>query len=1228
MRRAPEVGTHAMTPILALVVGLVGFAAFAAPSGALAETRVARTPAFAGGTPTIKTAAPVATVQPAVKLTGALPIPAPHIDVDDGGTAYVAWRIPKVDSGTPDLIGFCRLPRGATACTNPPATRVLRPTNPDGHPDGDYQDDATGGGAYPVIVGNQLVILSSRENFDYEHQAGVRRTVAFVSDNGGDSFTGGGPVSEGIAMNTRPVGFGLDNDPYIGLLGPSSFGSAADDAVDVTTVRPGVVSPAPFRLGTSAGGTDTTESADALAALPDGGIAAAYSTLDSGRTTPASVVVRKFAGPGRPNSEADFSAPERFPIGAEQEQAVFAPGVTMANSPAGLLVGTSGDGTKSRDTLPVVRATAGGSPVALADKSARELRLANAGGSANGQVLASYTDSPDSGSGSGLYVRRSTDGRSFSPPERLTSQSAGVHRPEVAAAPDGGGFVAFQDGATTTADGAVSLVSFGPGTRSSLAGLPGTVPGEESAAGTITRGCREITVAAVHITPDSPNGCFLNGRGADSDKTVSDGPINYNGLRITPLGDTQLVFYLDKATRYLMLYSTGLARVEAPSSSGDITLFVGKLMQAVKAHEGDPILELEHYPAVVMGFTVANVIKPLAHDGGVMIPVDLQLGRELVNDKAQQTGHSNLVVTAPKPGKARAADVGFGGVDVGLDPDSLHVHVASLPVGGVVIRDLDFTWTRAGNVWAGKGTVLLPPFGAGAKIDVEVVYHGDAFSAIGSFSKFPGFPLFTLTFLHEIVAGFDVDGARNPPLIIRGGVKIGAIPLFPGSSGFPSFLTEPIYVADLDATPPNGVTMKFGSPFVLTARGEMKLFSLIPIANAGFEFRSSGYINFDGTVALGVKPALSIYGHTSIGVSGKGFNAEGGLEACGLFLCGGSESIVSSKGIGICIRDPAKDVQVSFAFDTGDFDADFGCNFDPLSVALTRSGARAAIASGGLPVPAGAGALSVNLHTAGGAPSVDLVDPTGATVPVDGKTVTAYPSPQTNSAVIVVVNPKAGSWSVVPRAGSPALTRVKGSVPAPEAQLAARLSKARGNGKRTITYRLTGNPNATVSFVELTREGERKISGAGRSGKVVFTPIAQTSGTHTITAQIAGASGLAAVVKRVATFKQPRLPRLAAPGRVRVTKVGSRLKVQVTPSGSRRTGFLVTVRYGDGGRGSALIAPGRASARVRAPAKSLSNPGPTRIRVQAVSEAGKRGPARTTSVAGHAMQKTVRKRRR
>ncbi|MEJ7788125.1 MAG: hypothetical protein WKF96_25265, partial [Solirubrobacteraceae bacterium] len=702
-----------MVQVLQVIAVVAGTLLLGAPTAALAGP-IASTPGFTGGTPRVKTGQPrsgVSTgVRPLFTVVEGIDDPTPHVAVDDGGTAYITWlEGTSGASGVEGGIGFCRVPRGARACNNPPATRVIRPQKASYDQSvGDapaFNQDA-GGGAYPIVIGEQLFILSTRAITTYGENGTGNTTILFASTDAGNTFSGGLPVADKITLLTRPVAFGPDDNPLIGLLGPGGgFGSLSGDDVAFSSVAGGQFNPGGFRLGENSGGvTARTESADGLAPLPNGGIAAVYTKQKNISGSAVDLVVRQFAGPGSPAGTEAFSAPQRFPIAPDAYGLA-----SIAAGPNGPVVGSITEDAGARIT-PVN----GGAPIDITKDSTADLKLTSGGLRPNGPIIASYVeDAISSGlfnnarNGGELSVRRSSDGRTFTAPERLTPRIFGIKKTDTAAAPDGGGFAVFQpEGFTSGSDNVpVRVASFGPQAKSALEGLPGTVPGTGTGTvpgtgtgtvpgagtdGAITRNCNRIAVGALQVTTDNGVGCFLPGIGANKSKSVSNGPVLYNGIRITPLGGSQIVIKIDKGDKSLRLYSTGDVAVAIPGASGDIDLYRGQLKQQIlNAKEGEPFLSLPQYdPTRVKGFKVKNAIAPIAKDGGAIVPIDLDLGDQLLH----QTGHLDLVVGARKGGALHALDV--GGLKAGLDENTLKVEIDELSLGPVTIRNLKFQWTR------------------------------------------------------------------------------------------------------------------------------------------------------------------------------------------------------------------------------------------------------------------------------------------------------------------------------------------------------------------------------------------------------------------------------------------------------------------------------------------------------------------------------------------------------
>lgn len=1136
-------------PPLRLAVAIGATVLLAAPAPALAG-RTATSPGFDGPTKRIRTTAP-ATPAPAPPLTLAENGDHPHAVVDGAGTAYVTWTAPGAGPGGEDGIGFCRIPRAATACDNPPATRLLIPQKPYGPGDGPSANLELSRGALPVILGQQLAIISTRYPTRYAvpGDESDTTTILYVSDDGGTSFTGGSPTATGLVADGEAVAFGSEGAPRIGVLvGERNSG------VDFQAIAPGSFTTGVARLADGIDGAETQ-----LTPLPDGGLAAVFGT------GPGTFGVRRLpAGAANPNDAGGWSPTESF--------RGYDP--SIAAGPGGALYVTSRE-YSDVGTYRVQR-VGGGSVGALHPRTLASAVIQGGGGA----LTAAYLDpggTRDAVRGHvGLSVRRSAagDGR-FGAEERITT-TADVHELSFQAAPDGGGFAAWRS--STAGAGPIRGHFLGRRGRSTLPGLPTTAPGAGSDV-PVSSSCRTRRFGKVTLTVES--GCFLGGKRDGRSVAVAEGPLTLNGLRITPLGTTQLVF--DPSDRELYTAGNGSVRVEIPSSSGPIVLWQGGLRQKLGSGSGQRLLNFDGaaYRVTVKGLPVVGAIEPLIDGDGVRIPLALALPTVL----GDVTGQATLRVSP----------------DSGLDLQSLDLRAPSIVVPPIEISDLRLSWRADGDRWQGGATVALP---GGASLTTEVVVAGRKLVSVRAsyFPTFPGIAVYPQVFLHRVDAGVGFG-----PLRISGGAGVGAFPLVPPSHGGQSGT----YLVDLNGS----LTAVFGDPFVLRATGDLSILSKLDVANALFEFSTAGYARFEGRLGAfeATRPWAYLGVKTSLYVGTAGIQGKAAGEACGLGKCVTlAEIVASQKGMGGCGKIPLPTWDPPFVelatgsvtYEWGDVlpEFDSGCDLSNVTIA----GARQAGAPRRFAVPAGAKRVTVNLRADGGVPAVDLVDPAGRTIApeADGDRIATGASEPTRSRVIVIGDPAAGSWQVVARAGSPAVTRVRASVPARAPKLRASVSRAR-SGSRTIRYRLDAVPDETVSFVERTTKGAIPLRGGGRRGAIRFRPNPLVPGRHLIEAQISQ-GGIVKHTRVVGRFVQPRL-RVGTPRQVRVRRRGSRLEVRFR-SGGAGLRHVVLVRYGDGARTATVLPAGRTVARLRAPRRT-ARPRRTTVTVRAISPAGRYGRA-------------------
>lgn len=1171
-RRTPAgaEGTRRTLGVLLVAVAAV------LPAGAQAAP-TARTPGFSGPTKRIPAKPTAAAPRPSAPLVLAAAGRSPHATVDAAGTAYVTWAVPSDGPDGPrreDAIGFCRIPRGAAACDNPAETRLLVPQKgyDEGAGDGPYLNQEISRGPMPVIVGDQLVILSTRYPTTYGLPDGGttdRATIQFVSLDGGTSFSGGSPVTAGLSLTNEPVAFGTPESPRIGLLEP------VDDGLLFRALTPGAYASGGAVLAPLSGVPEPAQ----LTPLPNGGIAAVY--VDG----PGSIAVRRFGGQGDPNDAGSWAPAERLQG--------YDP--SIATGPGGRLL-VSRKASSDTDVYTVQALAGPGSATKSSPLHPQRLgsaRLLGTGGAAT----AVYVDpggTTDAVAGhTGLSVRRSpAGGPAFGAEQRVTTTPRDTFFPSFGAAPDGGGFVASSP--VESGVGEVRGHFFGAFAKSPDPGLPTTVPGSATGDGSVTRAdCRNRDFGKVLVQIET--GCFLQGRRDGRFVAVSEGPIFVNGLKITPIGKTQLV--IDPKSKELYTADKGTARVEIPSAETDpIVLWQGGLRQKLQTDAKGRLFNFDTkaFGVKVKGFPVVGALQAYVDGAGASVPVSLAL---------------------PTPFGDATADATLRVTPSGLRLDSLRLAAPDFTVPPVRVSDLRLSWQREGDRWDGGARITIPS-GSELRVDVAVA-NGKLLGVNAAYElPFPGIAIYPQVYFHQVSAGFEFG-----PLKLTGGAKIGAVPLAPATGSTPAS-----YLVDLEGK----LAVTFGSPFVLRATGEATILSVVPVAKASFEFSTAGYATFGLDVGIGSKPWLFVGADFDAYVGNKGFQANAKGDVCALGLCVGPELLVSSKGVGACAKVPLPTwdppfVELGAGSVTypwgGDISVDAGCDLRSITVVGTRSGrtrqkgaTAPSTASVSVAVPAGAKALSVNAYSAEDAPTIDLVAPGGTTIDPDapGDRIGGKASPQAHHRAVVVDRPAAGTWQIVPRAGTPGLTRVTATTPGPAPKLTATLRKAGTGGRRTIAYALKALPDQTVTFAERTAKGERPLSGGGKAGTVTFAPNALVPGKHTVVARIQQ-DGITKHERVVARFTQPTF-RLAAPKRVSVRQAGRRLRVSIVPGRGSAARHVVEIHYGDGRTATAFLGAGKRTATFARPRSGVVGARRTTVEVRPIAPDGRTGRARRATL--------------
>ncbi len=640
--------------LLAVVLASAALPAAAAVPAA-AKLPTYRTPGYRGTTRVPRTNAPAVPVARPVPLSGAGRFP--DVVVDAAGTSHIVWT--EDDGANADVLRYCRLRRGATACDNPPATQALAAPKEYG-PGDDPSANVDQSGPRAVAIGNQLVLLSYRYPTVWEkpdRSDPSRTLLAWVSDDGGNSFSGPAIVGNG-EINGGVVAFGASDDPTI--LAISQTETLCHTCLQA--IKPGAFTSAKSSLEA---GPD--QAYYGTLALQDGRPVAAFADLS--RTS----FVRGWSGSGSPADPATWSAPVAVP-GDEPVIAGGPSGTFLLNKPefggpfavrrvAGTAVGratTVSDGED--DVLPDL----------FEDPSGRLFTAWQQRG----------------GRAPGVRLRSSSAGSSWTP-SALLAAGTGNGQLQLGATDDGGGLLAFNTSGGVNGFGPIAAVPFGSLRPTGRVGL-GTLPGGGDP--NARSGCQEITFGVVRIAPGSPFACFFKGTGRNANVSVTNGEIDFNGMKIVP--DDGVRILIDAARHTLDTTGPVQALVRGPGI-GEVVLWHGPLhVELPTAASGVPFsFPMNQFDAELKGFGIVGKVDVFLTPQGVRIPLSLKIPPYL----GGVTGAAELVADSK----------------TGLHLNSLVIDVAQAPIGPLLIRDLHIGYDGAAERWDGSASLLFPPPGGG-----------------------------------------------------------------------------------------------------------------------------------------------------------------------------------------------------------------------------------------------------------------------------------------------------------------------------------------------------------------------------------------------------------------------------------------------------------------------------------------------------------------------------------
>ncbi|HKP91550.1 MAG TPA: hypothetical protein VJT75_16410 [Thermoleophilaceae bacterium] len=320
------------------------------------------------------------------------------------------------------------------------------------------------------------------------------------------------------------------------------------------------------------------------------------------------------------------------------------------------------------------------------------------------------------------------------------------------------------------------------------------------------------------------------------------------------------------------------------------------------------------------------------------------------------------------------------------------------------------------------------------------------------------------------------------------------------------------------------------------------------------------------------KKLYSVTGSAKGYFHGSDFNLDGSfsLDLPGLDPVG-AIGVLSSEGYAFCTSSGA--ISIGYATDNWlEPPQDLiGCDFTPYRVQVTPPPPRSlrAAATGRartFAVPAGGADVAVAVQGAGGAPRVRVRGPKGETfVTPQGRALrtpkaTIVPVASLGRTYVFLNAPSAGTWSVTPLPGSPAITKLASARELPKPKVTAKV-KRRG-AKVVVDWKSRAIPGQRIELVDRADGVATTIQPltARHSGRVTFTPKNPLEIKRTIEAIVVrnGSPRRPLVVTRY-TLRAPKRPAKVRNLTARRTKAGL---VMRWGKAARAKSYDVTVNAG------------------------------------------------------------------
>ncbi|HWI72773.1 MAG TPA: hypothetical protein VNT55_12540, partial [Baekduia sp.] len=651
----------------------------------------------------------------------------PDAIVDRDGITHLVWNETNPGSNTADVLHYCQIPRGGTACTN---AQTFVPPAPDPAINIDFD-----GPHVMVTPFGEVILLTHRCCSPIQGHSPAN--VVYISDNGGASFDTGpvvvGSEESGGPSVPTPVVFDGADRRILTISGPTG-------GIHFQAAPLAQQGAQPFT--TQFAQLSNYDSYDpSVVQRERNSFAAAWGDLHD------TVHVRTFTCSldpcplDRPNNQANWSPEVTIP-GAEMPRLTTGPSGTFI-----MYRGTAGD-SDNKYFIRKLDGTAIGPALPLSDGNGGNFRDITQ--DAGGILHALFTDKD-----AGLSYRASGDGGATWGDQQtiVKGPDYSISSPKVTARTVDEGFTgsALWESSDGSQRNPPILLAALPDPSISLhvtppEGGPPTSPATPAPAPPVPpAACRLLTFAAVDVIADA---CLVK----QGDAYIATGGVKINGLRIE-LGSGKLKFDVKKR----QITSSGAS---VTVKIGDTVLFKDDINWTLPKGS---IASLGTFDisggGALIGFPLKGSIEIKLRGGGVEVPV-----------------HPGLPAL-------------FGGVtgDVTVRADNvagvhlreLHVRVGDALIGPLEIKDLFFDYDADNVSWQGGAKVILPPQPPGPSIESKIGFsHGDLDYLSAELTLPPGVFLdpFAVTQLKKIRFSLKTQ----PSLQLKGGITVDAGPQIAG----------------------------------------------------------------------------------------------------------------------------------------------------------------------------------------------------------------------------------------------------------------------------------------------------------------------------------------------------------------------------------------------------------------------------------------------------------------